>query len=132
MSQPLPCDYCTSGAAFLVTFEVPDGPRTVACKTHLAVAVTKLAERAGTVSAAVYVLDPKTGAITGGLPGVDQVQERARRIGAHSRDDAVAARMEYELYLAVLVLVAQGAPSPAALAAAALVTQNYHFERLTS
>lgn len=60
------------------------------------------------------------------------VLELVRRVGAHSGNGELACAMEYELYRAVLALIAQGAADASALAAAALQTQNYGFERFRS
>jgi hypothetical protein len=66
------------------------------------------------------------------LAAATTVLEQVRRIGAHSaKDPQTARRLENELYLAVLGLIAQGTPGAAGLAAAALTTQRYGFERLT-
>jgi hypothetical protein len=62
---------------------------------------------------------------------VRHVAEQVRRIAARSREDRVAFALEYELYRAVLALIAQGAPAAAMLAETALQSQNYGFERST-
>lgn len=71
----------------------------------------------------------------GGVDGNDElvrdVAEQVRRVGAHSSQDRVAFAMEYELYRAVLALIAQGAPHAALLAETALQSQQYGFERST-
>jgi hypothetical protein len=59
----------------------------------------------------------------------DDVAERVRRIGAHSRDDELAHSMEYELYRAVIASIAMGAPMARELAEAAIMSQRWGFER---
>jgi hypothetical protein len=123
------CDYCHSGALYLVTRDVPGSPAAHACKGHLAVAADKLAERTGSGSVDVYLLSGSH-VLGDGDALTGQAMEQVRRIGAHSAKDPETARaLEYELYCAVLVLIAQGAQNPSGLATAALQTQNYDLDR---
>lgn len=123
------CDYCSSAAFALVTRDVPGSPAVHACKSHMAVAVEKLAGRTGAGAVAVYLMSGGS-ALGDGAEGVRQVLEQVRRLGAHSSKDPLRAlAMEEELYRAVLALVAQGAPNPSGLAAAALESQKYHMDR---
>lgn len=57
------------------------------------------------------------------------VAEQVRRIGARSRDDALAQSLEYELYRAVIASIASGAPMARELAEAAITSQRWGFER---
>lgn len=57
------------------------------------------------------------------------VTERVRRIGAHSRNDNLAQSLEYELYRAVIASIAMGAPMARELAEAAMMSQQWGFER---
>lgn len=125
------CDYCSSAAFALVTRDVPGSPAAHACKSHVAVAVEKTAERTGGGSVTVYLLSGGSD-LGGGQDAAAHVLEQVRRIGAFSKSDPVRAlAMEEELYRAVLALIAQGARNPAGLATAALQSQNYHFDRRT-
>lgn len=126
------CGYCHAGALYLVTRDVPGSPGDHACKGHLAVAVEKVAERTGGAGAVdVYLLSG--GSALGGGPDVlGEILERVRRVGAHSvKDPRAAHALEDELHLAVLALIAQGGQNPAGMAAAALQTRRYEFERWT-
>lgn len=123
------CDYCHSGALYLVTRDVPDSPAAHACKGHLAIAADKVSERTGGGSLTVYLLSGGTD-LGGGTAGVEKVLEQVRRVGAYSANDPETARMmETELFRAVLALVAQGAMNPAGLAAAALQVHRYDLGR---
>jgi hypothetical protein len=125
------CDFCSQAAFAIATRDVPGSPALHACKSHLGIATEKLAEKTGAGSVNLYLLSGGS-AIGSGMPGVEEITERVRRIGAHSRDDEAAHSMEDALYLAVLAAIAQGAPNAPALATAALGTRRYHFERYTA
>jgi hypothetical protein len=122
------CDFCQSGALYLVTRDVPGSPAAHACRGHVSVAVDKTAERTGGGSVSVYLLTG--GSMLGGPDTVGDILELVRRLGAQSaRDPDLALAMEDELYRAVLALIAQGAPGAASLATAALQSQAYHMDR---
>jgi hypothetical protein len=124
------CSFCTVAAAFLVTRGLPGDTGAVSCKSHLSIAVSKVCESLGVFSVTIGPLVGKTGIPAGASPGTAEVAEQARRVGAYSANHPLAAHtMEDALYLAVLGMIAQGAPEPAALAATALLTQRYDFER---
>jgi sirohydrochlorin ferrochelatase len=126
------CDFCHSGALYLVTRDVPDAPAAHACRPHVSVAADKIAERAGGGSVTVYLLSGGN-SLGDGAALVKHVQEMVRRLGAHSvKDPELALAMEGELYRAVLALIAQGAQNAAGLAAAALQSQNYEMGRETT
>jgi len=57
------------------------------------------------------------------------VRKQVHRIGAQSRDDALAQAMEYQLYRAVIASIAMGAPMARELAEAAITSQQWGFER---
>lgn len=123
------CDYCHSAALYLVTQDLPGAPAAQACRAHVAVAVDKLAGRSASSSAEVCLLG-KGAALGGAGELAGQVAEQVRRLGAFSAGDPQRAlAMEDELYRGVLALIAQGARSPAMLAATALQSQNYDLNR---
>lgn len=123
------CDYCHSGALYLVTRDVPGSPAAHACKSHLAIAADKVAERSGGGSLSVYLLSGGSD-LGGGAAHVERVLEQVRRVGAFSASDPAAARkMEADLFRGVLALIAQGAVNPAGLATAALMTHQYDLGR---
>lgn len=120
------CSTCPSQASYAVA--VAGSQAAGSCARCLSRVVTRMAEAHGTPSASVHLLgkgEPRE------LPGVADVAERVRRIGAHSRSGDLAHAMEDALYLAVLAAVAQGAQEPEALAATALQTRKYEFRRYT-
>jgi len=123
------CDFCHSGALYLVTRDVPESPAAHACKNHATMAIDKTSERTGGGSVTVYLLSG--GRILGdGAAAVKHVLEMVRRVAAHSvKEPDRALAMEDELYRAVLALIAQGAQNPAGLAVAALQTQTYDLNR---
>lgn len=123
------CDFCHSAALYLVTRDIPGAPAAHACRSHVSVAADKTAERTGGGSVTVYLLSGGNSLGDGALL-VKGVLERVRRLAAHSaKDPETALAMEDELYRAVLAVIAQGAPGAAALATAALSSQNYHMDR---
>lgn len=126
------CDYCSSAAFALVTRDVPGSPASHACKSHVAVAAEKLAEKTGSGAVTVYLMSGGN-ALGDGAALVKQVLEQVRRLGAHSaKEPERALAMEDELYRAVLALIAQGAQNPSGLASAALESQHYHMDRRTT
>lgn len=124
------CGFCAKSAAWLVIRDVPGSPESTACGQHAGLAMTRLLEATGAGSVTVRPLSGGKAIGDGGVAfaSLADVTEQVRRIGAHSAAMA-APQMEYDLYRAVLVMIAQGAPLPSALAATALQTQNYGFER---
>lgn len=126
------CDYCSSGAFALVTRDIQGSPALHACKSHVAVAAEKLAEKTGAGSVTLYLMSGGH-TLGDGSETVRQVLEQVRRLGAHSvKDPGLALAMEDELYRAVLAMIAQGAQNPPGLAAAALESQRYQMNRRTS
>jgi hypothetical protein len=60
----------------------------------------------------------------------EDVAEIVRRVGAfHRSDPGLAMAMEHRLYTAVLGAITMGADAPQKLAAAALQSQVYEFDR---
>lgn len=123
------CGHCHSQALFLVTRDAPGSPQVPACRSHIAMAMEKTAQAMTTGSVTVYLLNAKSAALGGGQAGAGDILEQVRRIGAHSTDDDTAHLMEDRLYLAVLIMIAQGAQGPSGLAAAALSSRRYEFRR---
>jgi hypothetical protein len=123
------CGYCAKERSWTVTRDVPGSPVTAACSQHLAVACAKTAEVTGAASVTVYLAGRGGETGNGQLPATEHVLEQVRRVGAHSAEPETAHSMEDALYLGVLGAIAQGAPQPSVLAAAALTTQRYGFER---
>jgi hypothetical protein len=108
---------------------VPGSPASHACKSHVAVAAEKLAEKTGAGSVTVYLMSGGH-ALGDGAALVKHVLEQVRRLGAHSaKEPELALAMEDELYRAVLALIAQGAQNAPGLAAAALQSQQYDMDR---
>jgi hypothetical protein len=126
----LNCGFCTRNAGWMVTRDVPGAPALPACASHLGIAVTKILERTGYSSAVIYPWGGAREIGDDGESAVKDAAEHVRRIGANSVKDPETARtMENALYRAVLALIAQGTPGAARLAATALASQQYHFER---
>lgn len=64
-------------------------------------------------------------------PELADVLQQVRRVGAHSGDPGAMEAMETELHRAVLAAIANGAPDAQALAATALLTLKYGYDRRT-
>jgi len=125
-----PCDFCSSAAFAIVTRDTEGSPAVHSCKSHVATAVEKTAERTGAGAVTVYLL---SGGNALGSPAqmVKDVLEQVRRLGAQSvKNPGLALAMEYELYRGVLAVIAQGAQNPSGLAVAALASQQYHMDRM--
>jgi hypothetical protein len=129
MSMRAVCSMCASQAHYAVVLPGLPGVKPAgACDQHLATVTTRMAGGGRAASVTVYLLEK--GMPPAAAPGADKVAEQVRRIGAHSRDRALAHHMEDQLHLAVLAMIAQGAERPDELAAAALQTHRYGFERV--
>jgi hypothetical protein len=105
----------------------------LACNSHLTTAAANVMRTSKAVSVTLRPLGPNRALADGQeSTSVADVLKRVRQVGALSMDDEAAHSAEDALHLAVLAMIAQGAEQPSALAAAALQTQNYGFERFWS
>jgi hypothetical protein len=103
----------------------------LSCQVHAGDSVAALLA-AGASLVLVSPLDSRREAGKGrqrAYPEAAEVLEQVRRAGAHSADPGDLARMERDLWAAVLAAIADGAPGAAELAATALMTLRYGHDR---